>query len=137
MRHAFTALVLLGVVGCGGTKYAPVSGRVTLDGQPLTDAVVIFQPIGDPRDPGGPGSAAKTNANGEYTLKVVGPGDRAGALVGKHQVRISTRTSSASPSDESANQTPERVPAKYVRDPLTFEVPAEGTGTAHFDLTSE
>ncbi len=136
MRRALAALALLGIVGCGGAKYAPVSGRVTLDGQPLADAVVIFQPIGDPKSPGGPGSAGKTNANGEYTLQVVEPGRRAGALVGKHQVQISTRITAPS-GDDSSKTPPDRVPAKYSREPLTFDVPAEGTGAAHFDLTTD
>ena len=74
--------------GCGGEKLAPVSGVVTLDGAPLADASVTFQPVAQGGIDAGSGSYAKTDAEGRYTLRTV-TGDRRGAVVGKHVVRIS------------------------------------------------
>jgi len=129
-------------LACGrGPEYAPVSGRVTLDGQPLAGAAVVFQPIGHSRDDaGGYGSSAKTGADGRYTLRVAGPNDSVGGLVGTHRVSITTRVSESAPgSDEiTLKKGGEKVPAKYnTKSELTFDIPAGGTSTADFDLKSK
>jgi hypothetical protein len=84
MRLAFGMMVLL-AAGCGqsGPEVAPVKGRVTLDGRPLPNAVVQFQPDEGKRPSGG-----GTDENGEYELYY----KRAvvGARVGQHTVRILT-----------------------------------------------
>src|SRR5437870_4460006 len=76
-------------IGCGREPYkvAPVSGTVTLDGQPLAGAWVTFMPVGtrDSPDPG-PTSSGKTDAQGKFTLAIE-PG-RPGAVVGKHKVAV-------------------------------------------------
>ena len=68
-----TVLCLLSMVlacalsGCGGGasyELVPVSGRVTLDGQPLANARVSFQPARDQSDPG-PGASGVTDAEGK------------------------------------------------------------------------
>jgi len=87
----FTIVALLMVIagGCGnGERYAPVSGTITLDNQPLADASVLFEPlpVGD-LDPPGKSSAGKTDAEGKYTLQSPA-GHRNGAVVGRHRVRI-------------------------------------------------
>src|SRR5690348_3214851 len=85
------ARLLLGLgavlaLGCG-PRFAPVSGKVTLNGQPLAHASISFQPIAPEgvTDPG-PGSAGTTDEKGDYTLQAT-TGQK-GALVGKHRVRI-------------------------------------------------
>src|SRR6266404_5245825 len=82
----FTALL-----GCSGeSKFAPVSGIVTLDGKPYDKAVVSFQPIGTAENPNpGRGSSAYTNANGRYVL--LSDNKTKGAVIGKHLVRIMTK----------------------------------------------
>jgi hypothetical protein len=64
------ATTLFAIIGCGGVKYVPVSGVVTLDGKPLANAMVLFQPIGDQ---GGVGSTAKTDSEGRYKLEASTP----------------------------------------------------------------
>src|SRR5262245_25108766 len=86
------AIVLLGCVavalsGCGRWGAAPVSGKVTLNGKPLANAKVTFQPIGTGGKEAGPASVGETNAAGEYTLTMIRKGG-AGAVVGKHRVTI-------------------------------------------------
>jgi hypothetical protein len=125
------ALVLLGW-GCGADgKFAKVSGRVTLDGQPLAGASVVFQPLNpDPANPL-PGSHGLTNADGTFTLQV-DLRTTSGAAVGAHRVAIS-RTQ-APGGDAPAR---ELIPARYnSASTLTFEVPAGGTDQADFDLNS-
>jgi hypothetical protein len=132
-RISLVALVCCLVAGCNGPDYkvVPVSGRVTLDGQPLNDALVAFQPIGSENDvQPGPGSVAHTNSTGDFTLQVVEP-SQPGAVVGKHRVTITTAKSNGS--DESW-ATGERVPRRYRNGSLQFDVPESGTTAANFDL---
>src|SRR5262245_1998728 len=82
-------LALLATWGCSNEPFSvvPVSGRVLLDGKPLADAHLTFQPVGTGSLEAGPGSYAKTNERGEFTLELVGK-NRSGAVVGKHRVNI-------------------------------------------------
>ena len=78
-RLGFPAIPLLLLVGCGQEPHAiaPVSGRVTLNGKPLPNAGVTFSPMpAGAKVDAGPGSAGVTDADGHYTLKLVGkPGN--------------------------------------------------------------
>ncbi|MCA9203132.1 MAG: hypothetical protein KDA59_08805 [Planctomycetales bacterium] len=71
---------LLPLVGCGpaGPKTVPVSGTVTLNGQPVPHLVVHFMP-----DEGRP-SWGYTDEQGRFTLNYTR--DRDGAELGKHKV---------------------------------------------------
>src|SRR5262245_52624927 len=110
-------VVLLGLAaGCGGgSPFAPVSGRVTLKGQPLAGARVAFQPADTGKLELAPGSVGTTDEDGRYTLKVVSTAGRSGALVGRHHVVISKSNLPAGPSKEetSGPGAKELVPAKY------------------------
>jgi hypothetical protein len=107
----------------------PVSGRVTLDGQPLAGAVVTFQPI-RPDDPRACGSTGRTDAEGRYVLKLIDP-TTPGALVGRHVVTITTATVA---DDDAARPTGERVPRPWRDGSKTYEVPQAGTDAADFEL---
>jgi hypothetical protein len=140
MRARWVAgFVLLAAAGCGH-RVAPVSGRVTLDGLPLANAFVTFQPIAQGKDINpGPGSAGKTDADGKYTLKVVGSNSR-GALVGPHRVTIVAYAGELpkSTDDFNPNLPPQILPAEYnSASKLRFEVPARGTDQADFELTKK
>jgi hypothetical protein len=121
------------LAGCDSQPYqvAPVSGRVTLDDEPLPEALVTFQPIGgaEAKEPG-PGSFGRTDKDGRFTLRIVEP-DQPGAVVGLHQVFISTATSAGGDGDRILG---ERVPRRYRDGKLQFEVPRGGTTEANFDL---
>lgn len=73
--------------GCSGRSGGPsltqVSGTVTLDGNPLPNASITFQPVGEGRP-----SLGSTDSSGRYTLEYT-EGIR-GAVNGKHVVQIST-----------------------------------------------
>ena len=74
-------LIVLAGCGKGGQQVAPVHGRVTLDGKPLANADVQFQPVDSQRP-----SSGRTNADGQYDL--VFKRKQPGAIVGQHTVRI-------------------------------------------------
>lgn len=85
VQLASAALLLVMAVGCVSGD-APglakeVTGRVTLKGQPLEDAVVLFEPKS------GRPSSGKTDADGRFVLYY--SESYQGAVPGEHTVRIS------------------------------------------------
>jgi hypothetical protein len=135
-RRMVLMLGVLAVPACSNESYqlAPVSGRVTLDGAAVANVFVNFQPMAAGNDNPGPGSSGKTDGDGRYTLRAV-TGTK-GAVVGKHQVRISgLGGESSKQSDAGIVQPKDIIPACYNRDTkLIFEVPAGGTDQANFPL---
>ena len=86
MRSAnlFLASVLLFAVGCGsGLGTVPVTGKVTLDGEPVEGAMVVFN--ADSAD--GRSASGMTDASGAYVLTTEFNGD--GALPGSYKVAVS------------------------------------------------
>jgi hypothetical protein len=124
--------------GCGGERIVPVSGKVTLDGQPLAKATVSFQPVAKPGSlNAGPASSAKTDTQGHYKLKGIAGQD--GALVGEHRVMISLQMNDPNGDDRRRGGPPQidKVPARYNKDTeLKFQVTA-ATDKADFELLSK
>lgn len=95
--------VAVAVAGCGDNlKLAKVTGTVTLDGQPLANARVLFQP-----KQGRP-SLGITDPSGRFELQYTQ--EKKGAVPGEHVVSITT--SSAENADE-GNRVKEIVPSRY------------------------
>ena len=136
--------LLLSAVGCGDSKFkfAPVEGRVTLDGQPVASARVTFMPQTSRTDgEAGPYSTGETDADGRYSLSTTDETSRNGAVVGSHRVIIPPRRAHLDPSklDTEIIDAPETIPTNYThyrRTPLTMDVPANGTSAADFSLES-
>jgi hypothetical protein len=133
------------LVGCNQEPYrvAPVSGHVTLDGKPVAQVAVMFQPVAPEGNVNpGPGSFGITDEEGRYSLKLVGK-ETPGGVVGKHKVRFDPY------SDEPSDPTSDRpfrpkkampkIPAKYnhVEALFEFDVPPKGTAAADFQLSSQ
>jgi hypothetical protein len=77
---ALACLALL-LPGCsGGIDLAPAEGIVTLNGEPIEGAAVMFIP-----DAGGPAATGVTNAQGQFALHTT---NEPGALVGPHRVTV-------------------------------------------------
>ncbi|MBC8113996.1 MAG: carboxypeptidase regulatory-like domain-containing protein [Candidatus Saccharimonas sp.] len=118
-------LLALVIAGCSktGPQLALVEGTVLLDGQPLQNAEVEFQPAkGSP-------SIGSTGVDGKYKLRF--SRDKWGAEVGKHKVQITTF------SPEGEGKFKERVPARYnTATELSFEV-LPGPNWRDFDLRTE
>lgn len=123
-------LLFITCVGCGGRgpKIATVRGTVTVDGEPLPYAAVVFNP-----ENGRP-AGATTDEDGNYTLNFTE--GRQGALLGTHRVVITTRRDPWK--DKHGNPQPgskEKLPARYNSNSiLTFTVEPATENIADFDL---
>jgi hypothetical protein len=136
-------ILALALAGCGGVSFhsAPVSGKVTLDGNPMADVQVLFQPAGSESGNPGPGSQGITDARGRFTLRTV-DGSRKGAVPGKHKVILMYVDPNAP--DEETGEGPDaeaaapqfKLPPNARDGSLEFTVPEGGTDQANFELTS-
>ncbi|WDI42581.1 carboxypeptidase regulatory-like domain-containing protein [Bremerella sp. P1] len=123
---------LMTTVGCGGGEYdnlGEVSGKITLDGEPLKHAVITFQPQG------GRPAYGKTGEDGKYRMMYTG--SQAGATVGMNTVTI---TNGGEKRDEETGKIwfqKEQVPPKYnSKTELTYDVQA-GSQTHDFELKTK
>ena len=133
IRLACASVVLLPcLTGCfrRGPELAPVTGTVTLDGEPLAGSQVEFKPMrGNP-------SYGTTDQLGRYELRYTK--DKAGGVVGSHVVRITTQTTAVDPETGNEIQVPQRVPERYnERSQLIREVKAGVENRFDFPLESE
>lgn len=143
----FAILALLLADGCNAPKadyslvdLVKVRGSVTLDGQPLPNAVITFEDPGDDTF-----SYAMTDRNGKYTLQF--DSEMQGVKVGSKVVRISTARKllglnvdeGGDDLDDEGNanrsNTAERVPGKYNKQ-STLEVTVTQS-TTRFDFALE
>jgi len=129
-------LTSFAAVGCGGgsdVDLVKVSGTVTMNGEPVADAEVLFKPVA-----GGRLSHGKTDAEGHYTLEYL-PG-QSGAIVGAHQVSVSTYvepdTDSSDPEKLAGRK--ETIPAEFnSRTTLAAELEPAGSTVLDFNLEAE
>ncbi|MCG8583430.1 MAG: DUF4198 domain-containing protein [Pirellulales bacterium] len=125
---------LVAITGCGsGVDTAPVSGRVTLNGKPLSGAYITCEPISATADAQSIGSYAETDAEGRFTLRLVNT-DQPGAMIGPHIVRITTARA-VHPEREDSPISQELATAQY-RQGVEFTVPEDGTDAATFAMRS-
>ena len=131
-----------GGCGSGHPETFPVAGKITYDGQPVTQGTVVFYPEE------GRSAMGTIAADGSYRLTTFEDGD--GALPGRHTVTITAIAQSAS-APASMEEEMEHgmlgsmegsirwlVPERYSRretSELTADVPTEG-GTIDFELTN-
>lgn len=124
---AISCAVLVTACGCSGdSSTGELSGRVTLDGQPLDNAQIRFQPI-DGLAPTTGGSIT----NGQYSVRLP---------VTKHRVEISATRMPAGKAVEKHSsvdiQITQLVPAKYnTSSELTVDV-KPGKNEQQFELKS-
>ena len=130
MALLMALIVVIGHGGCASSKpkgfpdLSPVSGTVTMDGEPLQKAVVMFL------SEKGVAASCATDANGRYTLLYRGSAD--GASPGRNTVTVTTL-----PDDPNMGVVKERIPAAYnTKSTLTVDVVA-GTNTFDFALESK
>ncbi|MCU0962068.1 MAG: carboxypeptidase-like regulatory domain-containing protein [Pirellulaceae bacterium] len=129
---AATGLCLIVLAGCGGGRsdLGQIEGAVLLDGQPLPDATVVFQP-----DAGGPASFGRTDAEGRYTM-LYDHGTR-GAVIGMHTVKITTFQERDPDADPPLAAALERLPARYHSASVLREEVRSGGNVIDFDLQSQ
>ena len=138
------------LVGCSAgeddewTKNRPATyqarGTVTIDGNPLSDATVVFKPA----DSDGNTAVGRTDADGRFVLQTFENKD--GAVAGKHLVTVTKVETTKPPAganlDEINFVAEEKsvIPELYgnpTTSKLTAEVTAEGENDFTFALTSQ
>jgi hypothetical protein len=143
------ALSSVCIAGCGGgnnkktPKLVPVSGKVTLGGQPLTAGVVTFFPDESKGNKGEYSATGSIDADGNYKLTTDG---KEGAPLGAYRVSVNTQGMPGSAAKESADGTKTSTPptgytattinTKYLTPTtsgLTFEV-VENAGAGTYDI---
>jgi hypothetical protein len=89
---ALLLLLPLAVVGCSGVSELPtakVTGKVVCNGQPVPNVRVYFGPVGvKGKLESGKQGLGNARDDGTFTVSTYGDGD--GAVVGKHDVVVST-----------------------------------------------
>ena len=144
-----------GLIGCGGPPaaevpdLAPVSGTVTLDGQPVAGVSVMFVPIPNPANPKertkGSGAYGSTDASGKYSLRHrsgqpgVEPGYYAATFSKIAQPDGSAVPDGKTPEEVNAS---EQLPAHYTtldpeKKPENVATVAKEGGTFDFALQSK
>lgn len=89
--------------GCGSDYPARVSGKVTLDGEPVAEALVTFHPLGS-----GAVAQGRTDASGRYELAT---GQSRGLAPGKYCVSVAAYE--MPPGDGPASQVKMVTPSRY------------------------
>lgn len=147
------SVTLLFVVGCSSgvtpppklAATVPVTGIVTFDGQPLSDATLYFFPDAAA---GYKGALGRTDASGKYELTTdIGGGKSSkGAIPGKYRITVSKMVKpDGSPIPANSTEPPanlgamESIAIQYSSSSetqLEYEVPAAG-GTYDMALTTK
>src|SRR5688572_13166163 len=124
--------ICLSVAGCGRiSNVVPVSGKVTVDGQPLANVAINFGPLTGGMD-GAYAAYGKTDADGRYTLKLVDNG-QPGATIGKNRVTLN-ESFDAPVSDGAAAKVQFKLPPTARDGTMQFDVPPSGTDAANFEF---
>lgn len=120
------ALLLAALAGCsdGRPTLVPVTGKVLLDGKPLTFGSVMFQPDW------GPPATGEIGPDGTFELSTFEAGD--GAAIGRNRVRVTCfegqQTVSDNPNEEMVLGRP-LIPEKYNtidRSGIVIEIESSG-----------
>lgn len=133
-------LVSPALVGCGnsGPRLTPVEGVVTVDGNPIEGATVLFEP-----EAGGRPATGVTDAQGKFSLTVLDEGD--GAHLGMNRVSVAKEAKVDRPSNLEEGEYADVVmetPLKYASpktsgltwdvkpgmDPVELKLESEGGG---------
>ncbi len=111
MRSLSSLLTILLVVGCGGgnsVELHPVTGTVTIDGQPATVGSISFMPDVT-QNTKGPLATSQIGEDGTFTLMT---GSKEGAIAGFHKVVVECPFDPGAGSSGSGSTTPEGGGAK-------------------------
>lgn len=124
LQNCLFLIAIMLLIGCSNgsrPELVPVNGRITLDGQPLSAALVVFRP-----EAGGRSSRSITSSDGNYELTYLR--NLKGGQPGRNTVSITTAVE---------GQPNERVPRKYNKESiLVVDLPAQND-TLNFELVSK
>jgi hypothetical protein len=138
----FLLLAALGLAapGCSGSgdelPRDPVSGTVSLDGEPLSGGSIQFTPAAD--SAGAPITGGSPIENGRFSIARTD-----GLVPGKYRVSISkpdqkSVAQTKGPVAKGTQLAKELIPMKYnARTELSAEIPKGGTSSLNFELKSQ
>jgi len=130
IRKLFAAvLVTACVVGCSKSEMTPVTGVLTLNGQPVADAEVAFNPKTVGRL-----AIGRTDSTGHFKLSTGAPDD--GAVPGEYTVTLFEYYPPDKPPKMSSGPLPSRFAVKY-SDPSTSPLSAKVERGAKNEFTFE
>ncbi|MHC2068467.1 carboxypeptidase-like regulatory domain-containing protein [Bremerella sp. T1] len=124
-------LLLISAIGCSSGEYSDlgqVTGQVTMDGQPLPEALVRFSPSS------GRPAMGVTDAEGNYELIYVR--DIRGAEPGEYDVEITTWFRPETIEDAHKKRT-EKIPTKYNKRTTLSATVEQGKNEIDFPLESK
>lgn len=117
-RNSMNSLLVLSsliwLAGCGPPTISlvPVDGIATLDGEPVKDAGIVFQPIKT-----GPTASGSTDEQGRFALNT---NNRVGVPEGEYIVLISKVQAPSLPKDEQAGLDREKLDDLSKFEPINF-----------------
>ncbi len=114
------AVIVLAVSGCQQSDTVMVTGTVTMNGQPIEKAEVVFHP-----KKGGRFASGVTDAQGHFSLSTAKPGD--GAVPGEYMATLGEYYPPDAPPSppKGGGFLPSRFPTKYAdpsKSPVTVTV---------------
>ncbi|HEY1068026.1 MAG TPA: hypothetical protein VGE52_18015 [Pirellulales bacterium] len=125
-------LGLIATAGCGSSNLVAVTGKITLNGQPISKGTIAFQPTGQ-----GP-VAAGSIANGEFRLST---GDGVGVAPGDYTVTVVAYGDTSPAAPGQPMPVPKVVsPAKYANvgtSDLKVKITSSGMEPAELALTGQ
>ncbi|MDO5554664.1 MAG: hypothetical protein Q4G68_12975 [Planctomycetia bacterium] len=135
----FMAAVMILFVssGCKDANIVKVSGKITVEGKPVGNLHVSFQPVAVQGENAlGPSAWGVTDEQGNFELKAVNIDKKiTGATVGANRVKITARGPEKKPDEVVYTGTwKSPLPGGVPSIETTFEVPRGGTSEANFDL---
>ncbi|MDR3198989.1 MAG: hypothetical protein LBU34_14075 [Planctomycetaceae bacterium] len=125
----FVCCTLL-IAGC--TKrdsVVPVSGKVILQGKPIADCNITFQPT--TKNPIVAASGL-TDTEGNFSLETIESPRRKGAVSGEYHVKFFWRDPAFD--ETKPKPAPYQIPAKYQQEGIVFTVPNKGKTDVVFEL---
>lgn len=137
VTKAIGLLAVSMLLGCG-SKYdvVPVSGRITLDDEPLVNASIFTQPTNRETKNPGPGSGGLTDENGEFVLEFQTE-SKLGAIPGDTRITIVENAEQKASNDDTGVAFKRKVPQEYRDGKVNYTIPEEGTDAMNFDLSSK
>lgn len=139
---AFVVLIAACCVSCsddGRRPVFPVFGKVTYQGKPTDNALIIFHPVSDP-DPNAPHPLTRVGADGSFKLTTYETDD--GAPAGEYDVTITWVNEVDNQNAPKEDQRPAKnmIPDRYAKaetSGLRVTVKKESNNLPPFELTAK
>lgn len=133
LRVVVIGISVVAVTGCG-SKYdvVPVSGTIFFNGEPLSGATILTQPVGKAAENNktGPGSFGKTDEDGKFSLELQNE-PTPGAVPGECVILITEKGHADDPTSDviTRDDLRSRIPDEYRTGKKTITIPEAGTDT--------